>query len=60
MRKKSQKTIESVYRPVRHNHEAFLAKAHAREGFAEAYETLAPEYLFVNQTLKALELTRKA
>ena len=28
------------YKPVRHNHAEFLAKAKQRPGFAEAYESL--------------------
>jgi DNA-binding XRE family transcriptional regulator len=39
--------------PVRHDHEAFLAKAGARKGFKEAYAELEIEYQVVNQLLKA-------
>lgn len=39
--------------PVAHDHEKFLAKARAREGFAEAYEALALEYQLASQMLKA-------
>jgi len=41
------------FKPVRHNHKDFLAKAEAREGFAEAYGALALEYQLTNQMLKA-------
>jgi len=41
------------YTPVKHDHKAFLAKASARKGFAEAYEALELEYQVVNQLLKA-------
>jgi len=39
--------------PVRHDHEAFLAKARARKGFTEAYDALELEYLVATQLLKA-------
>ncbi len=32
------------YKPIPHDHQAFLAKARAREGFTQAYEALALEY----------------
>jgi DNA-binding XRE family transcriptional regulator len=41
------------YSPVRHDHEAFLAKARARKGFTEAYDALELEYLVATQLLKA-------
>jgi DNA-binding XRE family transcriptional regulator len=41
------------YSPVRHDHEAFLAKARARKGFTEAYDALELEYLVASQLLKA-------
>ncbi len=44
---------ERNYKPVRHDHPAFLAKAKARKGFAEAYESLALEYELTNQLLRA-------
>ncbi len=44
---------ELKYKPVPHNHKAFLAKAQARKGFAEAYDALALEYQLANQMLKA-------
>lgn len=41
------------FTPVKHDHKAFLAKAGARKGFAEAYEALELEYHVVSQLLKA-------
>lgn len=41
------------YKPIRHNHADFLAKASKRAGFAEAYESLELEYALANQMLKA-------
>jgi DNA-binding XRE family transcriptional regulator len=40
---------------IRHDHEAFLAKARLRKGFSEAYEALELEYQVVGQLLKARE-----
>lgn len=42
-----------AYKPVRHNHAEFIAKAKQREGFAEAYDGLELEYSLANQMLKA-------
>lgn len=41
------------FKPVRHDHKAFVEKAAKRKGFVEAYEALAPEYQLANQMLKA-------
>ena len=41
------------YAPVKHDHQAFLAKARARKGFAEAYDSLELEYRVADQLLKA-------
>ena len=41
------------YKPVRHDHARFLAKARQRPGFSEAYEALALEYALADQMLKA-------
>lgn len=41
------------FSPVRHDHAAFLAKARARKGFAEAYDALAFEYQVADQLLRA-------
>ena len=44
---------ELKFRPVRHSHPEFLAKAAARKGFTEAYDALALEYQVANQMLTA-------
>lgn len=44
---------ELKHTPVAHDHAAFLARARAREGFAQAFDALAPEYEVVSQLLKA-------
>ena len=44
---------ELKYKPVRHDHAAFLKRAHQRPGFGEAYEALALEFDVLNQLLKA-------
>ena len=44
---------ELKFKPVRHSQKDFLAKAKAREGFAEAYDAVALEYQLTNQMLKA-------
>jgi DNA-binding XRE family transcriptional regulator len=44
---------ELKHTPVRHDHQAFLARARVRDGFAEAYDALAPEYEVIAQLLKA-------
>lgn len=44
---------ELKYKPVAHDHVAFLAKARLRKGFSEAYDALALEYEVANQMLKA-------
>lgn len=41
------------YKPVRHDHKAFLAEAHKRPGFTEAYNALELEYQIVDQLLRA-------
>lgn len=41
------------YKPVRHDHAAFLAKAKTRKGFAEEYQGLELEYEVANQLLRA-------
>ncbi|CAG0999062.1 hypothetical protein GPROT1_03717 [Gammaproteobacteria bacterium] len=41
------------YEPVVHNHQAFLARASKRKGFAEAHDALELEYQLANQMLKA-------
>lgn len=44
---------EIKYAPVKHDHQAFLARARAREGFSGAYDALALEYRVADQLLKA-------
>lgn len=44
---------ELKFKPVRHSHKDFLAKAAGRKGFVEAYDALALEYEIANQMLKA-------
>ena len=41
------------YAPVKHDHQAFLAKGRARKGFTEAYDALELEYRVADQLLKA-------
>ncbi|MDZ3799332.1 MAG: helix-turn-helix transcriptional regulator [Xanthomonadales bacterium] len=41
------------YKPVTHDHQAFLARASKRKGFAEAYDALDLEYQLASQMLKA-------
>lgn len=44
---------ELKHTPVRHDHQAFLAKAKARKGFEQAYDALGAEYQLVSQLLSA-------
>lgn len=44
---------ELKFKPVRHGHKEFLAKAATRKGFVEAYDALDLEYQVANQMLKA-------
>ena len=44
---------ELKYRPVPHDHKAFLKKARKRKGFQEAYEELGGEYALVRELLDA-------
>jgi len=44
---------ELKYQPVPHDHEAFLARARSRKGFAKAYDSLELEYQIAGQMLKA-------
>lgn len=41
------------YKPVAHNHEAFLKKASKRKEFKEAYEDLGEEYRLTREMLAA-------
>ena len=45
--------IDLKYRPVAHDHEAFLKKAKKRAGFRKAYESSEAEYAFVREMLAA-------
>ena len=42
---------ELDYKPVSHDHEAFLKKALKRREFREAYEALAEEYALAREML---------
>jgi len=44
---------KTEYKPVSHDHEAFLKKALERKGFAEAYNGLEDEYKLVRELLAA-------
>ena len=41
------------YKPVPHDHDAFIARASQRKGFNEAYEALELEYELASQMIKA-------
>ena len=41
------------YHPIAHDHNAFLKKAHKRQGFDKAYEELAEEYSLVRELFAA-------
>lgn len=45
--------VDPEYKPVSHNHDAFLEKALKRKGFSEAYNGLEDEYLLVRELLGA-------
>ena len=44
---------EIKYKPIRHDHDAFLKKAHRRQGFQAAYQARAVEYAVANEMLAA-------
>jgi DNA-binding XRE family transcriptional regulator len=44
---------ELKYKPVPHDHKAFLAKTRARKGFDAAYDALELEYQVASQMLRA-------
>ena len=44
---------ELKYKPVAHDHEAFLKNAKKREGFRKAYKDLGEEYSFIREMLAA-------
>ena len=41
------------FKPVAHDHAAFLDKARKRKGFSEAYDALGDEYLLIRELLNA-------
>jgi len=45
--------VDLKYQPVTHDHQAFLARASGRKGFAKAYDALELEYQLAKQMLKA-------
>jgi DNA-binding XRE family transcriptional regulator len=44
---------DDAYRPVRHEHDAFLARAMKRKGFAAAYAESAGDYALVHELIGA-------
>ena len=44
---------EPKYKPIPHDHKAFLARARERKGFTKAYDALDLEYQVAGQMLKA-------
>lgn len=44
---------ETGYKPVRHDHDAFLRKAKRRRGFQAAHQALAIEYAVAGEMLAA-------
>jgi len=45
--------VDVRYKPLRHDHAAFLKKARKRRGFKSAYQALAVEYAVANEMLAA-------
>jgi DNA-binding XRE family transcriptional regulator len=45
--------IELKYKPVPHDHEAFIAKAKKRKGFKTAYESMEEEYAVIREMIAA-------
>jgi DNA-binding XRE family transcriptional regulator len=45
--------LELKYKPVSHDHKAFLKNAQKREGFSKAYNDLEEEYSLVREMLSA-------
>ena len=45
--------VKAGYKPVRHDHAAFLKKARKRRGFKSAYQALTVEYAVANEMLAA-------
>lgn len=44
---------ELTFKPVTHDHNAFIEKARQREGFKKAYDDLEEEYALVREMLAA-------
>ena len=44
---------DTRYKPIPHDHDAFLKKASKRRGFQTAYQALAVEYAVANEMLAA-------
>lgn len=44
---------ELIYKPVSHDHKAFLKNARKRKGFGKAYKDLEEEYTLVREMLSA-------
>ncbi|MBI4997007.1 MAG: hypothetical protein HZC22_08930 [Rhodocyclales bacterium] len=44
------------FKPVRHDHKAFIERATKRKGFVEAYDVLEIKYRLTKLTLKAHSL----
>lgn len=44
---------ELKHKPIKHDHQAFLARARKRKGFSAAYDALELEYQVADQMLKA-------
>lgn len=51
---------ETKYKPIRHDHKAFLRKAKRRSGFQESYRALAVEYEVASEMLASQMGTSKA
>lgn len=49
----TEQMTELEFKPVRHSHKEFLARAATRKGFVEAYDALALEYQVASQMLNA-------
>jgi hypothetical protein len=47
---------EIKYRPVRHDHEAFLQKARKRRGFKAAYDALEVDYAVASAMLRRMSV----
>ena len=50
--------VDVKYKPVSHDHEAFLKKASKRKEFRKAYEDLEEEYRLTREMLQGTPLIR--